>query len=118
MKKSIFNKFAAFILITTFCFAVITANNLRAKSLNPNDDPEIIELMANKLAKKLLLSEEQTVKVVEILNEYFEATSDGNDSNSEELKKAASAKISALLDKKQKMKFDIIETDWWKSAEK
>ena len=118
MKNSIFNKSATFLLIAIFCFAFIAANDIMAKSQIQNDDSDKIELMVNKLAKKLLLSEEQTLKIVDILNEYFQAISDENDSNSESLRKAASTKISALLDKKQKMKFDIVESDWWKSAEK
>jgi hypothetical protein len=66
---------------------------------------------ADKLRQKLLLSDEQTSKLTEILAEYFE------DPDEENLN-SAMAKTESLLNEKQKVKYDIIKNDLWNSVKK
>lgn len=65
--------------------------------------------MAVKLQQKVLLSNEQTAQVKDILTKYI-----GNKSSLQEAQKS----IESILDKKQKAKFNIIKNDWWNSVQK
>ncbi len=69
------------------------------------------EDMSVKLQQKVLLTKDQTEKVKEILVKYF---NDASKSTLESSKKS----IEAILDKKQKAKYDIIKNDWWSSVQK
>jgi len=68
------------------------------------------KLSAEKLQQKILLSDEQTTKVKDILNDLLSKNpSDGK------ILTAAEDKINTLLDEKQKAKFDIIKNEWMNS---
>ena len=71
--------------------------------------------MADKLTKKLLLTEKQEGSIKSILLDYFEATQNiiGDGNKKKSLQQEAENKIIILLDNKQKMKFSIIKDDWW-----
>ncbi len=67
--------------------------------------------MAIKLQQKVLLSDEQTVKVQNILDNYFK-------SGDKPALETAQKNIELLLDKRQKAKYEIIKSDWWNSIRK
>ena len=71
----------------------------------------VAENMAVKLQQKVLLSKDQTIKVTDILSNYF-----GN-MNQISLEKAKKS-IESILDKRQKAKYDIIKNDWWSTVQK
>jgi S-ribosylhomocysteine lyase LuxS involved in autoinducer biosynthesis len=71
----------------------------------------VAENMAVKLQQKVLLSKDQTIKVADILSNYF-----GN-MNQISLEKAKKS-IESILDKRQKAKYDIIKNDWWSTVQK
>jgi hypothetical protein len=77
-----------------------------------------VDVMSDKLVKKLLLSEEQEASLKGILMEYFNELQSisGNGSKAEHMRNNSDAKIISLLDNKQKMKFGIIKDDWWSLA--
>ena len=116
MEKALINKSVVFCFALAIVFTI--AEKTVAISFLPNDEGEKIETMVNKLAKKLLLSPDQTSKVTAILTEYFRNAESANGDNTalESVRKTASKKINEILDTKQQMKFEIIETDWWKEA--
>ena len=64
-----------------------------------------------KLQQKVLLSDEQTKRVEGIFTEYI-------NSNDKTAQVAADKKIIALLDQRQKAKYDIVKTDMWNEANK
>lgn len=72
---------------------------------------DIAKVYAEKLQQKILLSEDQTAKVRNILNDYL-ANASGN-KNAPVLDK-----IEGFLDQKQKSKFEIIKNDWWNTFTK
>jgi archaellum component FlaF (FlaF/FlaG flagellin family) len=103
------------ILSLAFIILISTPISISAKStLQDNGNAKVNE-MTNKLAKKLLLTKDQEVKVKNILNEYFKGLENisGNGSVEEKVRKIADAKIEDILDNKQIMKFEIIREDWW-----
>jgi hypothetical protein len=68
------------------------------------------KVSAEKLQQKILLSDEQTAKVKDILNDLLSKNlADGKNLT------AAEDKINSLLDAKQKAKFDIIKNEWMNS---
>ena len=69
------------------------------------------EDLAIKLQQKVLLSNDQTTKVKDIILNYFQ---DANQSSLESAKKS----LTGILDKRQSAKYDIIKNDWWSSVEK
>jgi hypothetical protein len=64
-----------------------------------------------KLQQKVLLSDEQTKRVEGIFTEYI-------NSNDKTAQAAADKKIIALLDERQKAKYDIVKTDMWNEVNK
>ncbi len=84
-------------------------------------DDEINEL-TSRLVMKLLLNDSQKSSVISLLKSYsleLDKINSGGDKssykNNEELVNATNSKIKAQLDSKQKMKFDVLEKDWWNS---
>jgi hypothetical protein len=71
---------------------------------------ELVKSMSENLKQKILLSDEQTVKVKTILSEYV-----SNKNATDEDLKSAQQKVESLLDNKQKMKYNILKNEWWKN---
>jgi hypothetical protein len=90
---------------------IIFSINLFAQN-EKYDKSELSKNMSGKLQQKMLLSDEQVKKVENILSEYI--TSDNPNSD----QASADKKIEALLDEKQKAKFEIIKNDWWNEVNK
>ena len=110
MLKTIFNKLATlFVLIIVF-----SSINILGKT-QLQDDKKITEI-ASILTQKVLLSMDQESKVINILSELQNSIS-SKPENKNELIKDAQSKIENLLDKKQKMKYDIIKNDLWKKIQ-
>ncbi len=103
------------ILILAFIMLISTTILISAESTLQDNSKAKVNKMTIKLVQKLLLTKNQEVKVKNILNEYFTGLENisGNGSVEERVRKIADAKIENLLDKKQKMKFEIIHEDWW-----
>ncbi len=104
------NILKALIILFVYLF-VISAGSLQAQQVSKS------KVMADKLQKKLLLSDEQKSAVESILNEYFDLVSKSEIASVKILRDKAEKKITALLDKKQRMKYDIVKDDWWALAE-
>lgn len=85
-------------------------------------DEEIKDL-SSKLAMKLLMNDKQKTSVEDILKTYrSELTKINSGSkestykNKEELISSLDSQIISLLDSKQKMKFNVLEKEWWTSV--
>jgi len=96
------NKIFITVIITLFFFSI--------NSFSQNNNKAAAN-MAVKLQQKVLLTNEQTVKVRNILDNYFQ-------SGDKTALETAQKNIESLLDKRQKAKYDIIKTDWWNSIRK
>jgi hypothetical protein len=84
-------------------------------------DNEINDLTA-KLVMKLLLDKSQKTAVTNLLKNYRTesekiTSSPGESSykNKQELMTSIDSQIESLLDSKQKMKYNVLEKDWWNS---
>ena len=98
------------LLIVIFAFTTfITPASMPDSSISAKK-ADNAKVSAEKLHQKILLSDEQTAKVKDILNDLLsKSTADGKNLT------AAQDKINGLLDPKQKAKFDIIKNEWMNS---
>ena len=84
-------------------------------------DDEINDL-SSKLAMKLLLNESQKSAVSGLLKTYgseLQKITAGSGEirykDKQELISSINSQVESLLDSKQKMKYDVLEKDWWSS---
>lgn len=72
-----------------------------------------IENSISNLKEKLILNEEQVESIRLILSEFINAYKK-TEADSSKLVYDINNKIESFLDRKQRVKFDVIKTDWWK----
>jgi hypothetical protein len=89
------------------------------KSNLTNDE---INDLTSKLAMKLLLSDSQKSAVAGLLKTYgseLQKITAGSGEirykDKQELISSINSQVESLLDSKQKMKYDVLEKDWWSS---
>lgn len=76
-------------------------------------DDKKVEEVTNILKQKVLLNNDQEIQVKQILNE-LQSKLVANPGSKTEFISQAQSKIESLLDKKQKLKYDIIKNEIWK----
>jgi hypothetical protein len=96
------------LFFTTFFILLLYPSNLFSQQSEKKD---VAEIMAMKLKQKVILSDEQTAEVKVILSKYIENLNKGN--NSDQSLKKAEADILTILNEKQKVKYYIIEKDFF-----
>jgi hypothetical protein len=96
------------LFFTTFFMLLFCSSNLFPQQSKQND---VAEIMAVKLKQKVILTDEQTAKVKVILSQYIKDLAKG--SNSNQLLKKAEDDILSILNEKQKVKYNIIEKDFF-----
>ena len=69
--------------------------------------------MVSTLTQKVLLSSDQETQILSILTQLKKDVNTTPE-NKGSLVKAAQSKVENLLDKRQKMKYDILKNDFWK----
>ena len=105
-----------FFLLIGF-FTVFGQNGAKSSLTN-----EEINELSSKLAMKLLLNDSQKSSITNLLKTYStELTKINSGSgesiykNKEELSSSINSQIKSLFDSKQKMKYDVLEKEWWAS---
>jgi len=107
--------------MTIILFSLIYFTNLQSQNkVQPGlSDDEINQLSSN-LAMKLLLSDSQTKSVEGFLKDFrsdlSQVMSASVVESQNKIMAATKDKIIALLDSKQKMKFNVVGEDWWKTV--
>lgn len=82
--------------------------------INSHQDDKKVGEVTYILKQKVLLSEEQEAKVKQILYEMKSKIA-ANPASKTEIISQAKSKIELLLDKRQKLKYDIIKNEIWKN---
>jgi predicted glycosyltransferase len=72
---------------------------------------KVSQSAAEKLQQKILLTDKQTEGIENILNDYLKDIS-------KKSYETAEKKIVSLLDHRQKIKFSIVQKDWWGTINK
>ncbi|HZW38066.1 MAG TPA: hypothetical protein VFF33_02075 [Ignavibacteriaceae bacterium] len=93
-------------------FIAISFTNILAQ----NNEKETVDKYAERLKVKVLLSNEQTAQVKNIINESLTKLN-SEDKNNEAISDIE-IKVAKILDDKQKAKFDIMKTQWLKNLNK
>ena len=91
--------------------ALFGTTNILSKTVIQDD--KTVKELASTLKQKLLLSNDQETKVINILTELQNNISSKPENKSVFIKDA-DTKIANILDSKQKMKYDVIKNDLWK----
>lgn len=94
----------AVMMILFFTSGVIFAQ------VEQKSNDELVKSMTENLKQKILLTDDQAVKVRAILSEYVS----NKNATSSDLT-SAQQQVENLLDNKQKMKYKIIKNEWWKN---
>lgn len=97
------------IILTLIIALAIYFTNVIAQENNKS-----VNNLVNTLKQKILLNDEQTTSIGKVLTELVNKSKTVEDKNS--LIKDAQNKIESYLDRKQKMKYDIIKNEWWKQV--
>jgi len=107
------------VIILTLLFYSVTVSAQSNTKTGLTDD-EINDLTSN-LAMKLLLNDSQISAVTNLLKTYRADLSKVMSGSVQEaqnkLISATNTQIVSLLDSKQQMKFNVINSDWWDSVQ-
>ena len=108
-------------IISIICF--ICGSMFAQTKLNSNLTDEEINELTSKLAMKLLLNDSQKSAISGLLKSYgteLQKITAGSGEirfkDKQDLISSINSQIKSLLDSKQKMKFDVLEKDWWSSV--
>ncbi|MGB5530608.1 MAG: hypothetical protein WBQ32_11630 [Ignavibacteriaceae bacterium] len=100
------------------CMMVLGQNG--DKTMLTNDE---INELSSKLAMKLLLNDPQKSGIINLLKTYSteltkinSGSGESTYKNKQELVSSIGSQIKSLFDAKQKMKFDVLEKEWWASV--
>jgi hypothetical protein len=97
---------------TIILFTILIISSQFSFAQEIKSDKQLNE-MVSILKQKVLLSDEQETKILGILTE-LENNISAKPENKNISVKDAQTKVESLLDKKQKMKYDILKNDFWK----
>lgn len=84
-------------------------------TLIAQDKSNSVKELVSTLKQKVLLNDDQTSSVEKVLSDLISKSKTAEDKNS--LVEDAKKKVESYLDKRQKMKYDIIKNDWWKQVQ-
>lgn len=96
--------------LLTSLLLVLFFTSISLAQVEEKSNEELVKSMSENLKQKILLNDEQTAKVKSILSEYV-----SNKNATDDDLKSAQQKVENLLDNKQKMKYNILKNEWWKS---
>jgi DNA-binding transcriptional regulator of glucitol operon len=97
------------IILTLVFTLALQFSNIVAQEKN-----ESVDNLVSTLKQKVLLNDDQTTSIEKVLTELVSKSKTVEDKNS--LIQDAQKKVESYLDRKQKMKYDIIKNEWWKQV--
>jgi len=97
------------LFLTILFLIVFQTTNILAQEKN-----ESVTQLVSILKQKVLLSDDQTNSIEKVLKDLFNKSKETE--NKDSLIQEAQKKVESYLDKKQKMKYDIIKSEWWKQV--
>lgn len=97
------------IILTLVFTLALQFTNIVAQEKN-----ESVDNLVSTLKQKVLLNDDQTTSIEKVLTDLVSKSKTVEDKNS--LIQDAQKKVESYLDRKQKMKYDIIKNEWWKQV--
>lgn len=121
MKDDVQSKFQLYLFVVLLTLILISNSTYSQIATGGRLDNVEITFVVLKLQDKVLLNEAQVTFVKQVLQKYSaDLTSINNPAEKsysknarQELVNVTNRQIKSILDAKQKMKFEIIENEWW-----
>ena len=121
MNDNVQSQFQIYFFITLLTLLLLSFSARAQINAVGNLDNIEISFIVNKLQNKVLLNDLQVTLVEQVLQKYsFDlaklpnpAQQSSNNSTRQKLVTDTNQKIESVLDSRQKMKYDIIENEWW-----
>ncbi len=101
------------LIINTMMLFVILITLTQINFAQDIKDTKQLNETVSTLKQKILLSSDQETQILGILT-ALKSNISAKPENKDSLVKEAQSKIESLLDKRQKMKYDILKNDFWK----
>ncbi len=121
MKDDVHSQFQLYFFITLLSLLLLSFSGRAQINGGGNLDNVEITFVVTKLQNKVLLNDSQVTFVKQLLQKYSvelqklnnptKQTSNG--STRQKLENETNQQIESVLDSRQKMKYDIIENEWW-----
>ena len=120
MKDDVLSKFQLYFFITLLSLLLLSFSGRAQINAGGSLDNVEITLVVTKLQNKVLLNDSQVTFVKQLLQKYsvdlakfHNSTPSSKNSTKQNLLNDTNQQIESVLDSRQKMKFDIIENEWW-----
>ena len=115
------SQFQIYFLITLLVLCLLSFSTRAQINSDRNLDNVEISFVVTKLQNKVLLNESQVTFVKQVLQQYSvdlqkihnPVQHSSNSRTKQKLVNDTNRQIESVLDDRQKMKYDIIENDWW-----
>ena len=121
MKDDVQSQFQLYFFITLLTFLLLSFSARAQINAGCHLDNVEISLVVTKLQNKVLLNDSQVTFLKQVLQKYSvdlakfhnPAQQSSNNSTKQKLVNDTNQQIESILDSRQKMKYDIIENEWW-----
>jgi len=121
INDDVHSQFQLYFLITLLTLCLLSFSTRAQINAGRNLDNVEISIVVTKLQNKVLLNDSQVTFVKQVLQKYSSdlekfhnpAQHSSNNSTKQKLVKETNQQIESVLDSRQKMKYDIIENEWW-----
>jgi len=121
MNDDVQSQFQLYLLITLLTLCLLSFSTRAQINAGRNLDNVEISFVVTKLQNKVLLNDSQVRFVTQVLQKYSvdleifhnPAQYSSNNNTRQKLVNDTNQQIESVLDSRQKMKYDIIENEWW-----
>ncbi len=121
MKNEVQSQFQLYFFITLLTLFLLSFSARAQINAGSNLDNVEISFVVAKLQNKVLLNDLQVTFVKQVLQKYSvdiaklhnPAHQSSNNGKKQKLANDTNQQIESVLDNRQKMKYDIIENEWW-----
>jgi hypothetical protein len=126
MKDDVQSQFQLYFFVTLLTLLLLSFSARAQINAGCHLDNVEISFVVTKLQNKVLLNDSQVTFVKQLLQKYSidlvklhkPAQQSSNNSTRQKLVSDTNQQIESVLDNKQKMKFDILENEWWALVKK
>jgi hypothetical protein len=121
MKDEVHSQFQLYFFITLLSLLILSFSTRAQINAGGNLDNVEISFVVTKLQNKVLLNDSQVTFIKQVLQKYSvdlaklhnPAQQYSTNSAKQKLVNDTNRQIESVLDSRQKMKYDIIDNEWW-----
>ncbi len=120
MKDDVYSQFQLYFFITLLSLLLLSFSTRAQINAGGNLDNAEISFVVTKLQNKVLLNDSQVTFVKQLLQKYsvdlakyHNSEPSSKNTTKQNLLNDTNQQIESVLDSRQKMKYEIIENEWW-----